>query len=145
MINCFIACSVEVTCIVTVITLENMFCNIKSPTEKQGKGNSAVDVACLQMLNISHRKICIYLFTFYSKRVFFPNYSQITGLQGKGEGISSTPHYHLHLLHRHLDISQPITAESSPLHISSSRTRTRNLWFSSESCYSLGWNNPSVD
>ena len=34
MINCFIACSVEVTCIVTVITLENMFCNIKSPTEK---------------------------------------------------------------------------------------------------------------
>ena len=32
-----------------------------------------------------------------------------------------------HLLHRHLDISQVITAESSPLHIASSQTRTGNL------------------
>ena len=30
MIHCFIACSVEVICIVTVIILENMFWNIKS-------------------------------------------------------------------------------------------------------------------
>ena len=27
-------------------------------------------------------------------------------------------HYHFHLLHRHLDISRAITAESSPLHVS---------------------------
>ena len=31
-------------------------------------------------------------------------------------------------LHRHLDISLAITAESSPLHIARSRTRTRNIW-----------------
>ena len=62
--------------------------------------------------------------------VFFHEYSQITGLQGKGETISLTPHYHFQPLHRHLDISQAITVESSPLHIASSRTRTGNLWFS---------------
>ena len=52
---------------------------------------------------------------------------------GEGETISLTPHYHFHPLHRHLDIGRAITVESSPLHISSSRTRTRNLWFSSVS------------
>ena len=52
---------------------------------------------------------------------------------GEGEGISLTPHYHFHPLHRQLDISRAITAESSPLHIASSRARTRNLWFPSGS------------
>ena len=55
--------------------------------------------------------------------------SRITELQEKGEGISLTPHYHLHLLHRHLDISRVITVESSPLDIGSSWTQTGNLWF----------------
>ena len=64
---------------------------------------------------------------------FFHNHSRVTGLQGKGDGISLTPHYHFHPLHRHLDISWVITAESSPLHIGSCRTRTRNLWFPSAS------------
>ena len=54
---------------------------------------------------------------FFSIWVFFHDHSQFTGLQGKGEGISLTPHYHFHPLHRHLDISRVITAESSPLHI----------------------------
>ena len=52
---------------------------------------------------------------FFSIEVFFRNHSQITGLQGKGEGISLTPHCHFHQLHRHLYISWVITAESSPL------------------------------
>ena len=38
---------------------------------------------------------------------------------GEGKGISLTPHYHFHPLHRHLDISWAITAESSLLHIAS--------------------------
>ena len=65
--------------------------------------------------------------------VFFHNHSRITGLQGKWEGISLTPHYHFHGLHKHLDISLAITAESLSLYIGSSRTRTRNLWFPSAS------------
>ena len=73
-----------------------------------------------------------YLF-FFSIWVLFHEHSRITGLQGKGEGISLTPHYHFHPLHRHLDISRAITAESSPLYIASSRTRTGNLWFPSAS------------
>ena len=78
-------------------------------------------------------------FFFFSVWVFFHDHSLITGLQGKGEGISLTPHYHFHLLHRHLDISRAITAESSPLHIASSRTRTGNLWFPSASREQLSY------
>ena len=73
------------------------------------------------------------LWFFYSIWVFFHEHSRITGVQGKGEGISLTPHYPFHPLHRHLDISGAITAESSPLHIASSRTQTGNLWFPSAS------------
>ena len=66
--------------------------------------------------------------------VFFHEHSRITGLHGKGESISLTPHYHFHPLHKHLDITQAIAAGSSPLHIASRRTRrTGNLWFSSAS------------
>ena len=61
---------------------------------------------------------------FYYIWVVFHEHSRITGLQGKGEGISLTPHYHFHPLYRHLDISRAITADSSPLHLVSTRTRT---------------------
>ena len=75
--------------------------------------------------------IYIYIYIHISIWVFFHEHSQITGLQGKGEGISLTPHYHFHPLHGQLDISRAITAESSPLRVDSSRNRTGNLWFSS--------------
>ena len=45
---------------------------------------------------------------FFSIWVFFHNHSRITGLQGKGEDISLTPHCHFLPLHRHLDISRNI-------------------------------------
>ena len=70
---------------------------------------------------------------FFSIWVFFHDHSRITGLQRKGESISLTPHYNFHPLHRHLDISRAITAESLPLHIASSRARAGNLWFPSAS------------
>ena len=70
----------------------------------------------------------------------FNNGSQITGLQGKGGGgISLGPHYYFQPHHRRLDISQVITAEGSPLHIDSSQTQTKNLWFLSGSCEPLGY------
>ena len=68
-----------------------------------------------------------FFFLFFSVLVFFHGYSRITGLQGKGEGISLTPQFHFHQLHRYLDISRAIAAESSPLHITSNRTRIGNL------------------
>ena len=70
---------------------------------------------------------------FFSIKVLFQKHSRITGPQGKGEGISWTPHYHFHPVHRHLGISRTITADSSPLHITSSRTRTGKLCFLSAS------------
>ena len=70
---------------------------------------------------------------FFPIWVFFHGHLRITGLQGKGEGMSLAPHYHFYPVHRHLDISWAITVDSSPLHIGSSRTG--NLWFPSASCY----------
>ena len=69
------------------------------------------------------KKQTAFLFFFFYMWVFFHEHSRITGLQGKG--IPLTPHYHFHRLHRHLDISQAITAESSPLHIAGSRDSNR--------------------
>ena len=66
--------------------------------------------------------------------VFFLEHSRFTGQQVKKEAISLSPLYHFHPLYRHLDISRAVIAESSPLHIASSRTRTGNLWFSNASC-----------
>ena len=77
----------------------------------------------------------MYIF-FFSIWGFFHKHSRTTGMQGKGEGISLTTHYLFHPLHRHLDISQAITAESSPLHIASRQTRTENLWFAVKSFFS---------
>ena len=71
--------------------------------------------------------------SFFSIWVFFHNHSRTTGLQGKEESIPLTLHYHFHTLHRHLDITRAITAETSPLHIGSNWTRTGNLWFPSAS------------
>ena len=49
----------EVTCIVTVIILENMFGNIKSAVFTYGgigEEEYAAELSCFQMLNISLRK-----------------------------------------------------------------------------------------
>ena len=71
---------------------------------------------------------------FFSIWVLFHEHSRITGLQGKGKGFPLTLHYHFHPLHGRLDIGRMVAAESSPLHIASSRTRAGNLWFPSTSC-----------
>ena len=101
-------------------------------TNKNIISNYGVDVSIFEKChhNIIFGKINIYFFSIW---VFFHEHSRFTGQQGKGEGIYLTPLYHFHPLHRHLDISRAITAESSPLHIAGSRTRTRNLWFPSAS------------
>ena len=75
----------------------------------------------------------MYKGVFLSICVFFHEHSRITGMQGKGEGISLTPHYYFHPRHRHVDIGRVITAESSPLHIASSWIRTGNFCFPSAS------------
>ena len=72
--------------------------------------------------------LCSYQ-SFFSIWVFFHEHSWIIGLQGKGEVISLTPHYYVHSIHRHLDVSRAITAEISLLCIAFSRNQTGNLWF----------------
>ena len=57
---------------------------------------------------------------FFSIWIFFHKISWFTGQQAKGKGISLTPLYDFHSLHRQLDINQAITAESSPLLIANS-------------------------
>ena len=50
-------------------------------------------------------------------------------MKGKGISLKVTPDYYFHPLHRHLDISLAITADSLPLHIASSLTQTGNLTY----------------
>ena len=77
--HCFNDFSVEVICNVTVIILENMFGNINSAAFIYGgieEGECAVELACLQMLHISLRKIFIYFLcvhSFLSNFYFLPN------------------------------------------------------------------------
>ena len=78
---------------------------------------------------------CFCFCFFFSIWVFFHEHSQFTRHQGKGEVISLTPLYHFHPLYRHLEVSRAIAAESSPLHVARSWTRTENPWFSSASCW----------
>ena len=115
----------------------------RTPVSRNSHRRCPMKKAVLTMLAIFTQKrlqhscfpvnIVKLLIFFFSIWVFFHDHSQITGQQGKGEGISLTPRYHFHSLHRHLDISRAITAESSPLHIGSTRTRPGNLWLPSAS------------
>ena len=77
----FIVCSEKVTCIVTIIILEDKFWNIKSAVFTYGEiENSAVDLACLQMFDITLRKIFIYVFTLFQVRTILvlTNKNQLT-------------------------------------------------------------------
>ena len=67
--------------------------------------------------------IYIYIYILSGQRPRITNHR--TAGEGGGHFSLPTPHYHFHPPHRHLDISRTITAESSPLHITSSRTQTR--------------------
>ena len=75
----------------------------------------------------------VYIYIFFPIWVLFNEHSRFTGQQGKGEAISLIPLDHFYPLHRHLDISKTITADTSSLYIVSSRIRTGNLWFPSAS------------
>ena len=100
---------------------------------RQAKRLTRILVFPILLLQLKSNSRSIKCFFFFSIWVFSHDHSRITGLQGKEEGISLTPHYHFHPLHRQLDISRAIAAESSPLHIACSRTRTGNLWLPSAS------------
>ena len=90
-IHCSTACSVEVTCIVTIIILENMFWHIKSAFfslwGNRGRGNLLLSLhVCKCSISATGRYVFISLL-FFSIWVFFHNHSWLTGLQGKGKGI----------------------------------------------------------
>ena len=82
--------------------------------------------------------VCVYMYVYNDNLFFYLGFLSRTFTihRTAGEGVgyffnSSLRFYHFHPLHRHLDISRAITAESSPLHLSSSWTRTENLWIPS--------------
>ena len=58
---------------------------------------------------------------FFLSGFFFKNVHEPQDSKSRETAFFLTPHYHFHPLHRHLDMSQEVTAESSPLHMGSSR------------------------
>ena len=87
---------------------------------------ATISVRVLQWLKRNNSVIMI-LIIFFLSGFSFPWHSRFTGQQGKGEAIFLVSHYKFHQLHEHWHISQTITGESSPLHITSGRIRTENL------------------
>ena len=57
---------------------------------------------------------------FFQSRFSFTNIHDLCRTVREGEAISLTPFYQFHPLRRHLDITQLITAENSPLHMAGS-------------------------
>ena len=64
---------------------------------------------------------------FFLSGFSFTNIHDSQDSRGKGRLYLFILLYHFYPLHRHLDISRAITAESSHLHIASRRTRIENL------------------
>ena len=97
--------------------------------------------ACFQEQQQNHNKkkndqSCFLLKITFPTFIFLPGFSfmninESQDCRGK-ESAFFFLHYHFHPLHRLLDIGQEITAESSPLHIASSQTRTGNFGFQAE-------------
>ena len=117
-------------------------------TEVPAVYKSAIDLLCKPMdwflynkdlrhegfktLFIHHTKsltCCNTELAFFFYLAFLSRIFTIYRQQLKEEAISLYPFYHFHPLHRHLDISWVIAAESSPLRIAGSRNRTWNLWY----------------
>ena len=68
---------------------------------------------------------CLPLLPFLASGFSFTNIHDSQDNKGRGRIFLN----HFHPLHRHLDISRAITAESSLLHIARGKTQTRNPWF----------------
>ena len=84
--------------------------------------------------SFSERNFRIFFFSFYVGFLSRTFKNHRTAGERRGYFINfSLPLPYFHQLHRHLDNSRAITAESSPLHIASSPKRTGNLWFPSAS------------
>ena len=80
-----------------------------------------------------------YFFSFFLSGFSFTNIHNLQDSRGKWGAIYLSPLYYFHPLHKHLGIRRATAAEISPLHIASSRTRTRNLWFPSASLQPLSY------
>ena len=85
------------------------------PSSFTPEGVSEVLMKVAVVLQSQVFRISFFYLGFLSQ-ITFTNYRTA----GEG-GISLTPYYHFHLLHRHLDMSRANTAESSPLHIEVNR------------------------
>ena len=104
------------------------FCITGTSVMKDSRGCSSVSTESLLLHAVRHNLLFLFCF-FYFYLAFFYDYSRFTGQQVEGETISLYPFYHFRLLHRHLDISWVIAAESSPLRIAGSLNRIWNLWY----------------
>ena len=91
----------------------------------------------VKMLFIHHTpKVCSYMLQsiirfscFFSIWLSFHKYSQFKGQQVNEDAISLNPFYHYQPLHRSLEISPVIAAESLHMRIAGIRTRTGNLLY----------------
>ena len=95
------------------------FCLIGISIMKDSRRSSSTYTESLFLHVVKHN-----LLLFFSIWHFFHEYTRFTG-----GGYLFIPFLSLPPLHRHLNISWVIAAESSSLSIAGSRNRTWNLWY----------------
>ena len=120
-LNCFfILNDFDLIDVILFLLYFNIICNWYTAAIKERK--------LLRKLFILLHDIIPQSFQVCSKRFFFLSGFFLTSIHNSQDIMGRgrlTPLYHFNSLHRHLDISRAITAESSPLHIAS------KLWFPS--------------
>ena len=89
--------------------------------------NRPMNASIIQMEVIAQSRLVTVVITQYICNLVPAHFSANHRTEGEGGGHFFNSSVQLHPLHRQLDISRAITAESSPLHIGSSRTWTGNL------------------
>ena len=102
------------------------FCLIGISIMKDSRRSSSTYTESLFLHVVKHNLLFL-LFFFYL--AFLSRIFTIHRTAGEGEAISLYTFYHFSPLHRHLDSSWVIAAESSPLRIAGSLNRTWNLWY----------------
>ena len=107
------------------ITLPSIIIKIRVSQEIINNDHASIST------QVKQRRIQKNIYFFYLG--FLSRIFPIYRTTGEGRAISLTCLYDFHLLHRHLDISQVVIVESSPLHIVSSWTQIGNIWFHSAS------------
>ena len=118
------SCGIETFPLICSANRWTGFCIIGSSAMKDSRCSSSTYNESLFLYVVKHNLLFL---SFFLSGFSFTNIHDSQDSRWKGRLLLS-PFYHFHPLHRHLDISWVIAAETPPLRIAGSRNWTWKLW-----------------